>query len=1146
MGFSYDGNQEGHGLQLPVMTSGAITLLGWIKQTGTQAFASPAYIFSSTNNRSLAGFLTDGTGSIIYMYDNDTNTLQGSGYSLTIGQWVRIAMTWDGTTATYYVGSVGSPLTVSSVSSTAYHSAGSYSNAFLYFGQVNGGNWRWNGNISTFKVWNAALTQTEIETEFARGKPSKTTSLVGYWPMVNGSVTDYSNSGKDITSFDTSGTTTPGVGDDPPLRLYPTNAAAGYTPPTVRGTWTTTSVTGTRVVKSLSPIKQGTAATVAMTETNSTSGINIQWGRWISEPITNSQALAGTLDWVIGVVESTTNLNGFFAAHVFVTTGDTDTVRGTLLSNYPATALGTEFGTTAQGRNSATTPSLSSVTPQIGDRLVIEFGYEARNTITTGSPTPGATMNYGGTGTTDLSNGDSTVTTEPGWFQFSQGWPLFIGQPPPSIPKSGGAASGTAASGTKALGVDRSSPLEMRAGSNGVANGSPLSSATVNKPIGVVQGDLLLVAQVCDKDGSSSLLTAPTGWDLAYSNFVDGSSGSWGYVKIWTKIAGSSEPSTYTFGNSSSADCSVGIVAIASQNGLSPTLSVLDWFVAFTNGTDDISAVSVESTNNGMFLIVWAYGSTIDSTRSFSTPTGMTEEVDTNVSIAEWIGLAIDSQVLGPGTTTGLKESTSTGFATGYTNIVSIVFAPPQPVSVTYTKTGTSAVVGAGLGSKVVQNPVTSAKTGLGSLVRAASGTETVQHPITYTKTGLSNEVMAASGQQVFQHPTTYTKSGISVVVFADSGVQALQHPTTYTKNGLGNLSEASSGADTVQHPLTHAKAGTSSADHTASGTDLVVHALTYTKAGLGATIFAANGTETVTHALTYTKSGESANAFAASGIESILHTITYVKEGTGSTVLVVSGGSETQHATTYTKDGLSAFINTAQGLQEIDYPDLYVKEGIGSHGFVSSGTETVIHPTVTEKLGTSSNEFTASGTNTVQHAIVYTKSNTSAVGNTSQGIDEVTHPLVYVKVGASSVEFAALGDEEIDNLSIIYTKSGTSAVDFTASGIDTVATALRYEKSGSSAFIWTISGSEEVAGPGIITKAGKAAFAYTVKSIKTIQNVGSGWPPAIEAYQVDVYEVEVDEVKSQNPMDLFIDPQGPVLTYSIGEPVITYLVSVP
>ncbi|MEW1922262.1 hypothetical protein [Streptomyces sp. NPDC088360] len=197
-------------------------------------------------------------------------------------------------------------------------------------------------------------------------------------------------------------------------RFWLTTTAAPYTPATKRGTWTdaTSTVTGL-----LGRQPAGASATAVKAETSATT-TNVLLGRWISAPARAAGTLSGTISWVLGRVASATAANMFKRVHIYVTVGDSDTVRGTLLANYTGTAA---WPTTASGV-AGTNLAITSVAVQAGDRIVVEFGYQATNVVTTSYT---GTLYYGAAGTTDLTSGATTVTTAPGWLEFSGGNGLF-------------------------------------------------------------------------------------------------------------------------------------------------------------------------------------------------------------------------------------------------------------------------------------------------------------------------------------------------------------------------------------------------------------------------------------------------------------------------------------------------------------------------------------------------------------------------------------------------------------------------------------------------------------------------------------------------------------------------------------------------
>lgn len=80
--------------------------------------------------------------------------------------------------------------------------------------------------------------------------------------------------------------------------------------------------------------------------------------------------------------------------------------------------------------------------------------------------------------------------------------------------------------------------------------GSVATSLTINKPTGTVQGDLLLLIAGDDNSSVSPRgFTTISGWT---EQVDDGSSNSDSQINIQTKVAGASEPSTYTLEDVSS------------------------------------------------------------------------------------------------------------------------------------------------------------------------------------------------------------------------------------------------------------------------------------------------------------------------------------------------------------------------------------------------------------------------------------------------------------------------------------------------------------------------------------------------------------------------------------------------------------------
>lgn len=164
-------------------------------------------------------------------------------------------------------------------------------------------------------------------------------------------------------------------------KLYLGNLSPIYTPPTVRGAWdyTTGHITGILV-----PVKEagGIASYKSTAEAVTTDDYDVLLCKFVSAPV-SAQTLTGTIDIVNAVRESAIAANFATHLHVFVTQGDSDSVRGTLLTDYAEDYTTKEWPATYQaiGLNAAQT--LTDVIASAGDRIVIEFGYRAHNTVAT-------------------------------------------------------------------------------------------------------------------------------------------------------------------------------------------------------------------------------------------------------------------------------------------------------------------------------------------------------------------------------------------------------------------------------------------------------------------------------------------------------------------------------------------------------------------------------------------------------------------------------------------------------------------------------------------------------------------------------------------------------------------------------------------
>lgn len=202
-------------------------------------------------------------------------------------------------------------------------------------------------------------------------------------------------------------------------RLYLSNTSSPFTPATLRGAWNQTSGHVARALITSKRYDDGVIDSVAITKTGGTQPHSILLGRFVSGPLA-AQTITGNIEWVVGVDVSNGDADGFYHVHVYVTQGDSDTPRGTLLTNYQESTPAREWPSTDQGWAIETPQAVSSLAIQDGDRIVVELGVVARNTVNRVFEIfYGTARDVGLAATADLTHSDTNETIRPGWIEFS-------------------------------------------------------------------------------------------------------------------------------------------------------------------------------------------------------------------------------------------------------------------------------------------------------------------------------------------------------------------------------------------------------------------------------------------------------------------------------------------------------------------------------------------------------------------------------------------------------------------------------------------------------------------------------------------------------------------------------------------------------
>lgn len=203
-------------------------------------------------------------------------------------------------------------------------------------------------------------------------------------------------------------------------RLYLLRSGLEYKPTTIRGTWSKTAgytSVGMDVEKDHPSF--GDAVLSSGFEGSSASGYTTLVMQAVSAPLAADHTFGGTLDVMMAVMESTAAADFAYFVHVFVMQGNSDLLRGTLLSNYGEN-LTNEWPTTAAGRAFIAPQALTPVSALEGDRIVAEVGFISFNTTLLNRT---GTIYHGGSGPDLVASG--APASGVGYLEFSDTFTLF-------------------------------------------------------------------------------------------------------------------------------------------------------------------------------------------------------------------------------------------------------------------------------------------------------------------------------------------------------------------------------------------------------------------------------------------------------------------------------------------------------------------------------------------------------------------------------------------------------------------------------------------------------------------------------------------------------------------------------------------------
>lgn len=333
----------------------------------------------------------DGTTANVILDGNSTASV-----AMTVGAYYFGCLAVSGTTGTFYYKAAGG----TSLSTTAITGVTATNGATLRLGESPWGSEWLNGCIAAFKLWNAQLTQAEIELEAAQYVPNRFTNLVSWHPLVKTETTDYSGNARTLSGG--TGTTTE---DGPPIP------------------W---KLASPRVTTPVSSGISGTAAPTQAADTASASGVLGYTGTVARSQAAQTSAASGAvINPVTGTSAATQAANtstasgilGYSGTSAATQASQTSTASGTVAAGISGTAAVTQANQTAAasgilGYAGSAAPSqgaqTSTATGQLGYTGIVT-GSQAANTAAA-SGSVGAAGSFTGTAAPTQAGHTSTAS----------------------------------------------------------------------------------------------------------------------------------------------------------------------------------------------------------------------------------------------------------------------------------------------------------------------------------------------------------------------------------------------------------------------------------------------------------------------------------------------------------------------------------------------------------------------------------------------------------------------------------------------------------------------------------------------------------------------------------------------------------------
>lgn len=210
MAIGFDALTDGTSVAVSGLTAGQYSVLGWVLLASDINTYGGIVSLENSAGGPTCGLFTKVDGTTLTCWDQAGNEPGIGSVSAAIATWYRFAITVGAGTTALYVGTGAAALTKAS----AVQSQSTNPNR-LCLGTSLYNDW-FDGRLAAVKVYNATLTDDEVDLELGQYVPRRLADLVAWYPLVN-DVRDYSGQGRDQAA----GATATTVEDGPPIPWGP-------------------------------------------------------------------------------------------------------------------------------------------------------------------------------------------------------------------------------------------------------------------------------------------------------------------------------------------------------------------------------------------------------------------------------------------------------------------------------------------------------------------------------------------------------------------------------------------------------------------------------------------------------------------------------------------------------------------------------------------------------------------------------------------------------------------------------------------------------------------------------------------------------------------------------------------------------------